>query len=518
MAQLAFWFGCDPVAMDRVFRRSGLMREKYETRADYRNATITNAISGCRKVYDMPQNTTVQIPLDAEPMLSTDDDDMTLMSKLLAKFAYCPTRSKNVVSIWTTETDTGMTFDSFKKLMFKFSFSDLSGSWLRDPHRVDVADLRMRPDRPFPLFSEGGQNFINTYRPPVHDATGGDATTGVEFLKHLLPDDRERHWFTQHLAHKFTHPAIPGPGVIMVAHNVFGTGRGTLARLIERLFGEKYVKSVPFADAIGSTYQSQHTEWQAESLWAVIDEASNPTGRDRYSNRAAAYEKIKELVDPAQRNKRFNRKGLGNFDGPMFTSFLIATNHLDALPIPPDDRRFAVLSNGARMSEEFKTVLNRWMNNPANVAAFAQHLSTFDLAGYSPYAEPIMTDAKAAMVDAGQSDVDRGIVAALDAMPGRTFTVHQIVSWINKIRFEHDWQLPDSFENIVRGAIKNHAFRIGEFKAQNWQPRVNGKRCAVYVRSRDEVKEWTARHDVGPEAEKNNILMIPLPHLQIVTS
>lgn len=42
---LAFWTNCDPEAIDRLFRTSGLYREKWEKRPDYRMRTIKNACS-----------------------------------------------------------------------------------------------------------------------------------------------------------------------------------------------------------------------------------------------------------------------------------------------------------------------------------------------------------------------------------------------------------------------------------------------------------------------------------------
>lgn len=43
---LAFWTDCNPDQMDRIFRTSGLYREKWE-RQDYRDETIRTAISNC---------------------------------------------------------------------------------------------------------------------------------------------------------------------------------------------------------------------------------------------------------------------------------------------------------------------------------------------------------------------------------------------------------------------------------------------------------------------------------------
>ena len=47
---LAYWTGCDEARMDRLFRQSGLMRDKWE-REDYSTATIAKAVADCTEVY-----------------------------------------------------------------------------------------------------------------------------------------------------------------------------------------------------------------------------------------------------------------------------------------------------------------------------------------------------------------------------------------------------------------------------------------------------------------------------------
>ncbi len=64
MAHLAFWTGKDMPRMDRLFRRSALMREKYEIRADYRRDTVQNAARLCRTVYDRPVPLTDLVVMD----------------------------------------------------------------------------------------------------------------------------------------------------------------------------------------------------------------------------------------------------------------------------------------------------------------------------------------------------------------------------------------------------------------------------------------------------------------------
>jgi P4 family phage/plasmid primase-like protien len=54
-SKLAFWFGRDPVRIDRVFRGSALFRPKW-LRDDYRNRTIDKAIQSCTNTYKAPNN------------------------------------------------------------------------------------------------------------------------------------------------------------------------------------------------------------------------------------------------------------------------------------------------------------------------------------------------------------------------------------------------------------------------------------------------------------------------------
>ncbi|MCX6544418.1 MAG: DUF3987 domain-containing protein [Acidobacteria bacterium] len=61
---LAFWTNWDAGQMDRLFRQSGLMRDKWDTRHGeqaYGDATIEKAISGCRETYSGARPTVVSV-------------------------------------------------------------------------------------------------------------------------------------------------------------------------------------------------------------------------------------------------------------------------------------------------------------------------------------------------------------------------------------------------------------------------------------------------------------------------
>lgn len=48
---LAFWTGGDEQQMERLFNQSGLVREKWQNRADYRQRTIREAVNGTTEFY-----------------------------------------------------------------------------------------------------------------------------------------------------------------------------------------------------------------------------------------------------------------------------------------------------------------------------------------------------------------------------------------------------------------------------------------------------------------------------------
>jgi len=89
--QLAFWCGCDPVQIDRLFRSSGLYREKWDSKREgstYGQQTIEKAVSGCRETYsppvERPSNTPV-VKSDTLPAEATSSEK-PVKPKLTALF------------------------------------------------------------------------------------------------------------------------------------------------------------------------------------------------------------------------------------------------------------------------------------------------------------------------------------------------------------------------------------------------------------------------------------------------
>lgn len=323
----------------------------------------------------------------------------------------------------------------------------LADAWVEAPTRIEASKAQMRPDMPRPFYhDEEGLLCLNLYQPVEHDTrVVGSSDIGLTMIHRLLPIDSERRYFMQWLAHKLANPHIPGPAIVMVAHDSFGTGRGSLFALLEKVFGERYTAHVDFNTLAGRTSQSQYNEWRVQNLLITVDEAQDTSGASRWQARNNAYEHLKEIVDPSRRRVNVVRKTVSNSQGISYASLIVATNHSDALVIPEGDRRFFVVENGAPQPPSEWARFHAWMADRINVAAFVAELRTVDLTGFNPFEAPPMTRAKLDMIDAGASVVDKAIREIMAGLPGRLLTREQlnihIEDWLagTAVEFPEDW-------------------------------------------------------------------------------
>lgn len=325
----------------------------------------------------------------------------------------------------------------------------LSDLWMESADRINIASVSLRPDQTWPIYSEGGNRHLNLYR-PLALPTGGDATVGWEMIRNLLPIEAERKFFIQWLSYKLQHPGVRGPGVIMVAHDQYGTGRGSLVALIRSMLADGMVRTIDFKTLSGQTYQSQYNEWLSDSLIVAVNEAKETVANvSSWQTRNNAYEHLKSIIDPSENDIEVLRKGASNGPGKTYASILVLTNHMDSVVLPANDRRLAILENGKPMPEEYWTAFHKWRAVPENVGAFRAELLQVNLAGYNPYGLPMFTAAKSEMVEAGTSELDRALAVALSGLVDTFVVKEQVLLKIEDYLSDNDVEVPDDWRRMV---------------------------------------------------------------------
>ena len=412
-----------------------------------------------------------------QPPVELDPDKLLLdahrpfddnMSKALQRFAFM-TETNTVADV--LENNVTITMDHFRNMVAPIYevkigprggevFSYLSKLWVEHKQRRLVRRAHMRPDQPIPFYREQGSDYVNTFR-PLDLPTNGDPTVGFELIRRLLPSTFEYQYFLQWLSYKVQFPDTRGPAVVMVAHDKYGTGRGSLVELIKAMFMHGLVRTVDFQTLTGGGTQGQYNEWMADALIVAINEAQEATTHgSKWQNKVNAYEHLKTIVDPGGHDIYIKRKGVNNYMGRTSASVLVMTNHMDSLVIPTGDRRFAVLANGTPPEQSFWQLFHSWRQEPANVGAFIAGLRGISLAGYNPFEAPPMTQSKRDMIDASASPLDRAVEHVLANLRGTLLTREQMTTLLEQYLAEVSVEFPEGWLRMVDRIFVRHTHTI----------------------------------------------------------
>ncbi|NJK30934.1 MAG: hypothetical protein HC927_00220 [Deltaproteobacteria bacterium] len=194
----------------------------------------------------------------------------------------------------------------------------------------------------------------------------------------------------------------------------------------------------------------------------LIDEVRSH-GEALHVTRRNAYDRLKEVVSPAQGQLMpVNAKYVPEtMTVNCFTVFLL-TNHTDALAIPEDDRRIAVLSTGKVPQKSWDHAIHAWAENPQNIGALARALAERYQAAPSEQRYPAMsrrlpdTAARALMVRESRSPLSLAAEAFSDACPTFCWRYEQYLRWVVEV---YNRQQPD--QAVSRRALEGPKAVVG---------------------------------------------------------
>lgn len=372
-----------------------------------------------------------------------------IVEALVERYAYWSDGSGYVVDV-ERGPEAAMSISSFRTKMRPLAWEEVgprggvkeinpAEEWEKHPYRADVAGYRFLPRSRDRAVVDGDLVYLNTWERPEWwdrdmEVSGAGAVTFFQFLEHLIPSDDEKKWFIGWLAAKVQKPWLPNCGVVMVAERQ-GTGRGTLFDMLGCVLGRGHVKNVSAVQLIGGGSQSQYTDWLEESLVVTCDEvlAGDDTGGAMAWKRREVYERLKALVDPRPRVVPIVRKGLPNYQTEVYASFLLATNNVNALPLSPDDRRIAVITNtGVPLVEhgDFLEGLNAWRSDEGFTDEFCASvfaaLRQVKVDWAAVREAPRWMLGRARMLEANETDLDGVLENILEGLDGDFILGHHL--------------------------------------------------------------------------------------------
>lgn len=284
----------------------------------------------------------------------------------------------------------------------------IANAWIENSQTkraVGTKYLPVRRDVDNPgLVEDKGQSYVNTFKHPTWPATEAAPDVFLEHMAYLIPDEMERRTFIDWLAYKVQNPDKRSFCVLMVAENVYGTGRSWLKDMVSLAIGGG-VNTASLGQLIGKGTSAEQTfnDWMAECQFVVVEEAKdNSTDMNDFYH---GFESFKELVDTkVSYDRRINPKyGRTRFENVYFNA-LIFTNHADALAIPEGDRRVMVVENATeRNSAEYYERLHGALGE-AEAGRLYWWLMSRDLTHFD-HVYPPETNSKYAMIQDTESPV-----------------------------------------------------------------------------------------------------------------
>jgi hypothetical protein len=196
-----------------------------------------------------------------------------------------------------------------------------------------------------------GRRLVNTYRPPDIESMRGDPGPWLEFMAHLIPDERDRletlRWCATLIA-----TDIKMVYALLLISETQGVGKSTLGEKILAPLVGMHNASFPSEQMMT---ENKFNEWRAHKRLIVVHEIYSGHSR-------VTYDKLKPVI--TDDNTTVDRKFMASYTIKNHAEVLACSNSLRALYLDDDDRRWLV----PRVTEQTKphaywVGFHAWLNS-----------------------------------------------------------------------------------------------------------------------------------------------------------
>ena len=427
---LAFWTGKDCERIDRLFRRSGLYRDKWETREDYRYSTIKHAVGHCRDVLGKrPEVDPASVPdsvTPAEAMSGSSDMrsgfQYLAVTQQLEHFGGC-VYIRDLHRVFTPDGAL-LKAEQFKAVYggYVFALDSMNDKTSKNAWEVftesqavnfpKAHDVCFRPERkPGDIFTEEGQLFVNTYVPAGVERKDGDPAPFLDHVKRLLPDGRDRAIVLSFMSACVQYPGIKFQWAPLL-QGVEGNGKSLLMTAVAKAVGIRYTHKPPASD-ISNVFNA----WIIRKLFIAVEEIY-------VADRQEVIDALKPLITDDR--VPVTPKGVDQQTGDNRANFMMASNHRDAYRKTANDRRVAMFFTAQqsaadlvrdKMGGDYFPRLYTWLKADG-YAIVAKYLSEYSIPDELNPATSLMrapvTSSTGEAIEASLGGVEQEIAEAID--------------------------------------------------------------------------------------------------------
>lgn len=459
---LAFWTGCDAERMERLMRRSGLRRDKYD-REDYLPLrTIPSAIRATGRCYVEPASE--PMPVESVPA-DVSDGAVLPQARVVEGFTLVFPSKQSVAwrgQVYVEEGEYILAPNGARRTQSQFKARYGGRSYVMDKDnlmkptrnaweafmdsqalshpKVDRASFR--PDLPFRhLWEESGMTYVNDHTPLNVRRTAGDPGPFLRHIDMLLEHQRDRDiliaamtCLVQLQGHK--------SGWALFIQGTHGNGKSLLTECLVNALG---------FDACHPARADQLTEDKNEFLLrktlVYVEDIHQP--------QAAHRENMQEILKPmiTQEWQPIRAMGVAQRSMRVCYNILVNSNHKDGIRKTDEDRRFVPLfcrqqrkEHLARdgMDEKYFTDLTNWLRREDGFAIVAEFLHTnrlapeFNLDWFKGRAPITSSTVEAVEASKGriEQEIEEAVASGRYGFCGGWVATHEITRLLGEKRLE----------------------------------------------------------------------------------
>jgi putative DNA primase/helicase len=304
---------------------------------------------------------------------------------------------EHFVLIYSTDTAyDGRTRRIVRVANLRIAFgADVVKLWLADPERRMILPEQLV----FDPGGDGGDECINLFDGLAMEPAEGDPAPILELLSHLCADsastdagvDTVVKWVLDWLAYP-----LQNPGAKMASALVFHGGQGAGKNLFFEAVASIYGK---YGLVVGQDQlEDKFNDWASQKLFLIGDEVVAKAELYHQKN------KLKSFItgDTIQ----INAKMLPLRTEKNHVNVVFLSNEQQPLALEPDDRRYMVVYTPPRGEESLYQRVGAFLK-AGGAARLLRILLDRDLGDFGPHTRPIMTRAKADLIELGLKPPER---------------------------------------------------------------------------------------------------------------
>ena len=197
--------------------------------------------------------------------------------------------------------------------------------------------------------------YLNSYKPNNLKPEEGDIRLWNELIDYMFVGNKKHiKQFLDWLAYQVQNVGTKLRFAIIIYSKEFQVGKGSIWRVIEKLFGKHNTKEIDIEQALDHA-----KEYLRNSAIVCVDEMESS---GTFGQKKTLLNALKRIITAGELGHRARYSDYTNV--PTLTNYILFTNNKDALSLPKNEKRYSVyMHETPRLNQSWYDEFHQWIDN-----------------------------------------------------------------------------------------------------------------------------------------------------------